>query len=179
MIAHEPKADLQVSLAVRCEESGDEADIRDVTERAFGAVAEARLVDALRGCERSLSFVAIDDGRIVGHILFTPIATESPTAARIAGLAPLSVHPDYQRKGIGSRLVRAGLDESRRHGYSAIVVVGHPAFYPRFGFVPAHTKGLRCEYPVRPEVFMVAELEADGLKGVSGLVRYRSEFSEV
>ena len=90
----------------------------------------------------------------------------------------MSVRPEHQRAGIGSELVRAGLDECRRRGYAAVVLVGHPEFYPRFGFVPGHTKGLECEFPVPPEVFMALELKVGALAGVAGLVRYRPEFSD-
>jgi putative acetyltransferase len=90
----------------------------------------------------------------------------------------MAVLPEYQRQGIGSRLVREGLEECRRMGCDVVVVVGHPGYYPRFGFAPASRKGLRCEYPVPDEVFMVAELKPDALRG-RGLVKYRPEFGGV
>jgi putative acetyltransferase len=83
----------------------------------------------------------------------------------------------YQRQGLGGRLIHAGLEECRRRGFAAVVLVGHPEYYPRFGFVPAHTYGLECEFPVPQAAFMVRELEAGALAGVSGVVRYRPEFA--
>jgi putative acetyltransferase len=88
------------------------------------------------------------------------------------------VRPEHQLAGVGKRLVRAGLDECRRAGYSAVVVLGHPEYYPRFGFVPAHTFGLTCEFPSPPEAFMAVELLPGALTGIRGLVRYLSEFSD-
>jgi len=90
----------------------------------------------------------------------------------------MSVRPEYQRVGVGGQLVRTGLEECRRRGYSAVVVVGHPEYYPRFGFVPAETKGLECEFLVPREAFMVLELEAGALSRLAGVVRYRPEFNE-
>jgi putative acetyltransferase len=95
------------------------------------------------------------------------------------GLAPLAVHPDYQKQGIGSQLVREGLKVCERIGHDVVVVLGHPEYYPRFGFVTASQKGLRCEYDVRDEVFMVAEMKPDALRGRHGLVKYSPEFGKV
>ena len=91
----------------------------------------------------------------------------------------MAVLPEYQRRGIGSQLVREGFKECQRIGYDIIIVIGHPAYYPRFGFVPAREKGLRCEYEVPDEVFMVAELRAGALADVRGVVKYRPEFGTV
>jgi putative acetyltransferase len=90
----------------------------------------------------------------------------------------MAVLPEYQRRGIGSQLVKAGLDACRAAGYDIIVVLGHPTYYPRFGFVVASTRGLTCEYPVPAEAFMVVELRAGTLGRAHGLVRYRPEFAE-
>src|SRR6185436_6762753 len=114
----------------------------------FGAPREARLVDALRGSPQSISLVATLDDRVIGHILFTPITIDPPTVVRVAGLAPMAVRPTNQHQGVGGQLVQAGLEQCRQRGYAAVVLVGHPEYYPRFGFVPAHTKGLVCEFPV-------------------------------
>ena len=167
-----------MNVSVRPERPGDAPEIREVNELAFGGPQEAQLVDALRGTDEALSFVATVDDRVVGHILFTPVQIEPPPGdLRVAGLAPMAVRPECQRSGVGGRLIRAGLEECRRRGYGAVVVVGHPEYYPRFGFVPAHTRGLDYEAPVPREAFMVLELEADALAGRAGVVRYRSEFS--
>ena len=170
---------MTIKAAVRLEEPGDEAAVREANEHAFGTPLEASLVDALRDAPDYLSLVATIDEQIVGHILFTPVTLEPPVDIRIAGLAPMAVRPEHQRTGVGSQLVRAGLDECRVRGYAGVVVLGHPEYYPRFGFVPAHTFGLSCEFPSPPEAFMAVELEAGALSGMNGLVRYLPQFAEV
>lgn len=167
-------------ITVRAEAAADIPAVHRVNELAFGRPDEADLVDALRAAARPyISLVAVDEGQVVGHIFFSPVTLEAAdSACAILGLAPMAVLPEYQRRGIGSQLVRAGLEECRRIGCDAVVVLGHPEYYPRFGFIPASRKGLRCEYPVPDEVFMVAELRPDTLS-VQGLVRYRPEFGRV
>jgi putative acetyltransferase len=165
-------------MAVRVERAGDETGVRETNELAFGAPLEANLVDALRRADGYLSLVATIDEQVVGHILFTPITLDPQVDCRIAGLAPMAVRPEHQRMGVGGQLIRAGLEECRRRGYSAVVVLGHPDYYPKFGFVPAHTFGLTCEFPSPPEAFMAIELEAAALSGAGGLVRYLPQFAE-
>ncbi len=168
-------------IIVRAETAEDYTAVRQVNELAFGGSDEAVLVDKLRAvADPQISLVAVKDAQVVGHIFFSPVSIEISDAAVLAlGLAPMAVLPQYQRQGIGSQLVREGLKECQRMGCTVVVVLGHPEYYPRFGFVPAKEKGLRCEYPVPDEVFMVAELEPDALTGQRGLVKYRPEFSEV
>ena len=166
-------------ISVRFERPDDAAGIRETNELAFESPLEADLVDALRGSVDCRSLVATINEQIVGHILFTPVSLEPPIDVRIAGLAPMAVRPQYQRRGVGGQLILAGLDECRRSGYSAVVVLGHPEYYPRFGFAPAHTFGLTCEFPSPPEAFMAIELELGALTGRGGLVRYLPQFAEV
>ena len=168
-----------IDIAIRPEQVGDAASVRQVNERAFGTPAEADLVDALRGTDGSISLVATVGGAVVGHILFTPVTLDAATAVRAAGLAPLSVLPAHQRAGVGTQLVRAGLAACLEQGYRAVVVVGHPSYYPRFGFVPAHAYELHCEFDVPAEAFMVAVLDRQVLPHLAGLVRYRPEFAAV
>jgi putative acetyltransferase len=124
-----------------------------------------------------VALVAEVEGRVVGQILFSPVTVEPPPEGlRVMGLAPLAVLPEFQRRGIGSQLVRAGLEACRSLAFDFVVVLGHPAYYPRFGFVPACSRGLGCEYPVPEEVFQVLELRPSSLAGVKGVVRYRPEF---
>jgi putative acetyltransferase len=167
-------------IIVRAETAADVPAVYRVNELAFGRPEEANLVDALRASARPfISLVAVSGEQVVGHIFFSPVTLEAETAACvILGLAPLAVLPEYQRRGIGAQLVRVGLKECQRRGCDVVVVLGHPAYYPRFGFVPASRKGLRCEYPVPDEVFMVAELRPHALVG-RGLVKYRPEFGGV
>jgi len=147
---------------------------------AFGQPNEADLVDALRAnAHPYISLVATVDDKVIGHIFFSPVTVESEEAAFTAmGLAPMAVLPTHQNQGVGSRLVREGLKECHRLGHDIVVVLGHPNFYPRFGFVPANSKGLRCEYDVPDEVFMVTELKPEALAGRQGLVKYHPAFGE-
>lgn len=167
-----------IAAVVRTERSSDAKAVWTINERAFGRPDEAALVDALRETPGAISLVAVIEDRVVGHILFTPVRIDGPSGPiSAAGLAPMAVLPAHQRQGIGSALVRAGLDACRRHGYKAVVVLGHPTFYPRFGFTPAAAMGLTCEWPAPPEAFMALELDAGALAGATGVVRYRPEFS--
>jgi putative acetyltransferase len=148
-----------------------------MNQRAFEQDSEANIVDALRANGAAmLSLVAIVGGEIVGHIMHSPVDISGVTAA---ALGPMAVVPAHPRRGIGSRLVDAGSDRLARAGVPAIVVVGHPVFYPRFGFTPASRYGIRCEWPVPDEVFMILVLNASRMAGVTGLAKYRSEFSIV
>lgn len=165
-------------MVVRREVPPDFDAVRIVNERAFGQPDEARIVDALRGLADAISLVAVLDNQVVGHILFTPVSIDG-TDPRLSasGLAPMAVLPEFQRRGIGSALVHAGLEACRAAGHDLVVVLGHAEYYPKFGFVTAAKHGLRCEYPVPPEVFMVNELRPGSLARARGLVRYRPEFS--
>jgi putative acetyltransferase len=171
-------------ITVRAEIVEDIPAVRQVNESAFGQPNEAALVDVLRAAAHPyISLVAEKDGQVVGHIFFSPVTIEAEnevedSASLILGLAPMAVLPEYQKQGIGSQLVREGLRECLRIGCEAVVVLGHPEYYPRFGFAPASQKGLRCEYAVPDEAFMVAELKPDALSK-PGLVRYRPEFAAV
>jgi putative acetyltransferase len=167
-------------IDVRFEQPLDAAAVRDVNEQAFGSPLEARIVESLRAVADCISLVATRDDRVIGHILFTPVSLEPSVGFRVAGLGPMAVRPEDQRAGVGGQLIRAGLEACRQHGYSAVVVVGHPAYYPRFGFEPAHTRGLTLrDFDVPDDVFMVVELDAAVRDRLKGAVRYRSEFAEV
>jgi putative acetyltransferase len=162
---------------IRRETPADIDAIRRVKEAAFGQPDEARLVDALRGAaDPFISLVAEDDGAIAGHICFTPVDIDGTA---ILGLAPMAVAPERQRQGIGSMLVNAGLEECRRAGFGAVVVLGHPEYYPRFGFEPAAPKGIVSEYDVPEPVFMLLELVPGALAGLKGVARYHRAFAEL
>jgi putative acetyltransferase len=168
-------------LLSRQERPEDIAAIREVHELAFGRTAEADLVDALRARRKvTLSLVAVEDDRLVGHVLFSPVTIDSGNRSFPAvGLAPMAVLPAWQGCGIGSQLVTTGLLECRSAGYDCVVVLGHPAYYSRFGFVPASRYGLKSEYEVPDEAFMVLAWQAGVLKDRDGVVRYQPEFSGV
>lgn len=167
-------------MEVRAERPADLKAIRRVNIAAFGREREADLVDQLRGAASTFSFVAVESEQIVGHIFFSPVTIEGKCDNRLfmLGLAPLAVLPEHQRQGIGSSLIQHSLKECARLGCKAVVVLGHPEYYPKFGFVTAQDKGLRCEYTVRKEAFMVLELESGTLEGCVGIVKYRSEFNQ-
>jgi putative acetyltransferase len=163
---------------VRDEIPADIVTIRDINLRAFGQPTEADLVDALRvSCKEVVSLVAVEDRRVVGHILFTPVTVDGSSIIGGMGLGPMAVVPEKQRLGIGSMLVRAGLEQLKKEGCPFVVVLGHPQYYPRFGFVPASRFGLRSQWDGSPdEAFMVLELTNDALKNTCGIIRYRHEF---
>jgi putative acetyltransferase len=162
------------------EKKDDIPSIRRLNEIAFGQKAEADLVDALRlRGAITLSLVALEGERIVGHILFSPVTIEQESSAiKAVGLGPMAVLPEYQNKGIGSQLVRHGIEELKNQGIALIVVLGHPAFYPRFGFVPASTYSLRSEYDVPDEVFMALVINEEAARSIKGTVHYQREFSD-
>jgi putative acetyltransferase len=168
-------------LIVRPEKPEDFDAIRQVNEKAFGRTAEANLTDALRAHGKALlSLVACEGDKIVGHILFSPVTIEPDRGAfPVAGLAPMSVLPELQKQGIGSLLVRAGLDECRRRNYDCVVVLGHPEYYPRFGFEPASNYSIKSEYDAPDEAFMIIQLREGALTGREGIAKYQPEFNEV
>ncbi len=171
---------MEGALIIRLEHPGDVQGIRHVNSLAFGTSAEADLVDALRPRARPfVSLVAVDGDEIVGHIALSPVTLVSHPELPIAGLAPMAVLPSRQRAGIGSALVRAGLDECARLGFVAVVVLGHPAYYPRFGFVPASTFGLVSQFQVPDDVFMAQELRQRALDASRGTIRYHQAFESV
>jgi putative acetyltransferase len=179
-------------MNTRLEEEGDQEAVYAVNSAAFETNAEADLVNKLRAHDGPfVSLIAEIDEAIVGHIMFSPVELEESVESRerfrlpeevdpvIYGLGPMAVGPGSQRRGIGSALVLAGLERCIDLEIDAIVVLGHPKFYPRFGFVPASEFGLTCEFDVPNDVFMAMELTPDSLKKPDGTVHYNSLFSEV
>jgi putative acetyltransferase len=165
-------------MRIRRERAADVAAVRRVNEAAFDTSAEADLVDRLRAeAQPVISVVADEDGLLIGHILFSPVTLSSDPDLQIMGLAPMAVLPDWQRRGIGSALIHAGLDECRLKGAVAVVVVGHSGYYPRFGFKPASTFGIRCEFDVPDEAFMALELMRGTLDGKRGTIAYPPAFA--
>ena len=163
-------------MLIRSERPEDRAAVRLVNEQAFGRSDEADLVDRLRDEGVILaSFVAEAEGQIVGHILFTRMSIETADSSVAAvSLAPLAVIPRLQRQGIGGELIRHGLDWLRARNEQIVLVLGHPDYYPRFGFSTA--KASLIESPFNPSSFMALELKPNALEGIRGKVRYPDAF---
>lgn len=150
--------------------------IRSINEAAFGTPDEADLVDKLRfEGDALISLVAELEKRIVGHILFSRMWIETPSGLVAAvALAPLAVLPEHQRRGIGGRLIRYGLDLLRDRGEKIVIVVGHPGYYPRFGFSSEKARSLESTFPAG--VFMAMELSPGALDSIRGRVIYPAAF---
>ncbi|SRR5579875_98983 len=166
-----------MNILIRPETSVDHEAIRHVNSLAFDQDDEAKLVDALRDGEFvRVSLVAEQAGQVVGHILFSdlPIITGTGTVPALA-LAPMAVLPEFQNQGIGSALVRCGLDECRQQGHKIVVVLGHAQFYPRFGFSPKLAAHLESPFS-GSDSFMAVDLVPGALDGVKGRVQYPPPF---
>ena len=167
-------------IEICTERQEDSAAIQEVHLKAFGGPTEAKLVRLI--CERKkalISLVALADDKVVGHILFSRVTiANAPETFNAVGLAPVAVLPEFQGKGIGSQLIRDGLQRCKQAGHDAVVLVGYPSYYSRFGFVRAADFSLQNEYGVHDE-FMVLALRDGALKEVNGMVKYLPEFGEV
>ncbi|MEN6396997.1 MAG: N-acetyltransferase [Methanoregula sp.] len=168
------------SFFIRSEIPADIPEIFRVNLQAFGQDGEARLVRALRNDGDTipgLSLVAVFENKIIGHILFAPISIDSEDAhVPAVALAPLSVCLEHQCQGVGSSLVEEGLRACRQLGHRIVIVVGHPNYYPRFGFTSAPELGINAPFPCRNEVFMACPLVPGALDGIHGTVRYPPAF---
>lgn len=167
-------------IKIRAESATDSAAIERVVRAAFPGDGEARLVAALRKAGKlRASLVAEVTGQIVGHLALSNVTLEPPTLViDLVGLAPVAVQPEWQRQGIGSKLIESALRSCRELGIEAVVVLGEPAFYGRFGFRRASDFGLANVYGV-DDPFMVIELQPNALAGVAATVRYASEFDQL
>ncbi len=168
-------------MTIREEKSTDIDSIWNVNTEAFETEAEANLVNALRNSDCNfISLVAETEGNIVGHILFTPVElTGNRNRLKIMGLAPMAVLRQYQYKGVGSKLVKTGIKHCQSLGYDALAVLGHPGYYPKFGFEPSVAYGIKSEYEVPDEAFMILELVPNSLKDHQGILKYHELFSSV
>jgi putative acetyltransferase len=168
-------------MLIRKEKPEDIQRIRQINIKAFDTDGEADLVDALRDSRIPLiSLVAEENGELVGHILFSPVTLDDNNSQiSIAALAPVAIVPEYQKRGIGSHLVVEGLKCCQESGCEAVIVLGHARFYSRFGFVPSVNYGIKSEYDVPAEVFMIKELKDSALKGCSGIIKYHGAFSNL
>ena len=167
-------------VRIREEQPQDKKAISEVHIRAFGQTQEADIVEKLRqNCDELLSLVALKQNQVVGHILFSPvkIKSEDRTIWGMA-LAPMAVLPEYQRQGIGSELIQTGIIRLKRKGCPFVIVLGHAEYYPRFGFKPASGYGIRSEWDVPDDAFMILVLNESEIRGSAGVARYRPEFAE-
>lgn len=171
-----------MAIGIRSETPEDRVGVHAVLGRSFPTDAEARLVEALRGnTEPQVSLVAVDAaGEVVGHILFTRVEIRSRTDVSSAmALGPMAVLPELHRKGTGSALVEAGLSACAAASELVVVVLGHPDYYPRFGFWPAWDFGLYYSVPGPNPAFMVCELAHGALRGRTGEVVYHDAFGSL
>ncbi|MDH4139430.1 MAG: N-acetyltransferase [Coriobacteriia bacterium] len=173
-------------VLVRLATQTDRPAIRVLLEAAFARNEEADLVDELvdsRAYLPDLELVAEEDAQIVGHVMFTRAVIEEPLPGMMSrsvsaiALGPLSVHPDRQSTGVGAELVREGLDRARILGERVALVVGHPDYYPRFGFHEALPYGIAAPLDIPSEAWMVAELVPGGLADVRGTARLAAPFA--
>jgi putative acetyltransferase len=168
-------------ITIREEQLQDIHAIREVNIQAFGQNQEADLVDTIRRSSNDLiSLVAVIKSTIVGHIFFSPVTIESKANKTIRGmgLAPMAVLPAFQRQGVGTELVRDGIERVRKKDFPFIIVLGHASYYPRFGFEPASHYRIRCEWDVPDTAFMILLLDESRMRESAGLARYLPEFAQ-
>lgn len=174
-----------MNLKIRQETKDDIKKIYEINALAFGRDNEAKLVDALRNNPTvfvpELSLVATIENKIVGHILFTKIKIENKNQNLFdsLALAPMAVNPDDQNKNIGGQLIRSGLEKAKELNFQSVIVLGHKHYYPKFGFVPTNKWNIKSPFVVPIDAFMGIELIEDGLKNISGIVRYPKEFDKI
>jgi putative acetyltransferase len=167
-------------ILIRHEIPEDVPLIHSVIVQTFKRDAEARLADKLRrSCADCLSLVAEDNGTIVGHVMFTPVHIKNGKTVQGMGLAPMAVIPSRRRRGIGKLLVQAGLKILKEKGCPFVIVLGHPDYYPRFGFQPAARLNIKSQWDDVPEeAFMILVMDEKVMQDVSGIARFRDEFND-
>lgn len=166
-------------IEIRNEKADDYDGVAGINDLAFGQPIEGEIIEKIRdACEEILSLVAQKDGDIVGHILFSPVLIGNDEKdIKAMGLGPMAVLPEYQQQGIGTQLVNEGIKILKNLNYHLLIVLGHPDYYPRFGFEKASIYGLIPRWEGIPdEAFMVLFLDTSARKRASGVVRYRDEF---
>jgi putative acetyltransferase len=168
-------------ILIRKEEKKDHKDIYEVNKQAFGQENESKLIDKIRAGSNfvpGLSLVAEAGGKIVGHILFSKIKIAGSSVFNTLALAPMAVIPDFQKQGIGSKLIKKGMTKAKELGFDSIIVLGHKDYYRIFGFERASKWGIKCPFEVPDEAFMAVELTEKALEGKAGTVEYPEEFIE-
>jgi predicted N-acetyltransferase YhbS len=169
-----------MDVLIREESKNDYDKIKKINDLAFGQENEGKMIEALRKTvdyNPKLLLVAERKKKIVGYILFYPIKIKNEIEElTVLSLAPMAVHPEYQNQGIGSKLVKRGIEVARKYGFSAVIVVGHPKYYPRFGFKPASNWGIKLPFDIPNNVFLAIELKEKSLKKCNGTVVYPKEY---
>lgn len=162
---------------IRLEIPEDIPDITRINNQAFQQTNEGQLIERIRiSGSKYLSLVAINNSKIVGHIFFSPATIDGADIPGMA-LGPMAVLPKFQKKGIGSQLIREGLKRLKEANYQFVIVLGHPDYYPKFGFKAASTFGLKCQWENIPDnVFMAILLDKTSTEKLKGIVRYHKEF---
>ncbi|PGM59699.1 GNAT family N-acetyltransferase [Bacillus cereus] len=172
-------------MTIRQEQKNDYRKTEEVVKQAFlneefSDKTEHELVSRIRECDAfipEVSIVAVDE-EIVGHIMLSKITIEQDgTSVESLALAPVSVAPSHQKKGIGGKLIAAALEKVKELGYGSVVVLGHQEYYPKFGFKKASDWNIKAPFEVPDEVFMAMELRENALQGVEGVVQYSEAFS--
>lgn len=161
---------------IRDRQPADDEAIRRLNDAAFGGTCESRLIDDLRTANCAvIELVSVDGKAVIGHILMSTLdVSVAGNSVRALALAPMSVQPGRQRQGIGSALVREALQRAQRQGWQAVIVVGHPGYYPRFGFSAVLAQPLAS--PFSGDAFMALELIPGALQGGAGRVVYPPAF---
>ncbi|EJR53653.1 hypothetical protein IIM_02432 [Bacillus cereus VD107] len=174
-----------MNITIRQEQKNDYSKTEEVIKQAFlneefSDKTEHELVSRIRKCDAfipEVSIVAVDE-EIVGHIMLSKITIEKDgTSVDSLALAPVSVAPSHQKKGIGGKLIAAAIEKAKELGYGSVVVLGHQEYYPRFGFKKASDWNIKAPFEVPDEVFMAMELRETALQGVEGVVQYSEAFS--
>ncbi|MEI5906236.1 N-acetyltransferase [Bacillus spongiae] len=178
-----------MEIIIRPELKKEYSKTEEVVKRAFSNVeisdkTEHLLVNRIRKSNAfipELSLLALNENKDrIGHILFSKVAiVDGGDAVEALALAPLSVEPEYQRKGVGSQLVHMGIKKARELGYHSVIVLGHSEYYPKFGFKPASLWNIQAPFDVPDEIFMALELKPNALENVQGIVQYSSAFSDL
>lgn len=175
-------------MIIRIAKESDRNEILNIHKRAFGkekGPVISKLVDDLLDDETArpiLSLVAVNDDKLIGHILYTKVRItqpESPVSAQI--LAPLAILPDVQKRGIGQKLINEGLKRLKASGTELVFVLGHPTYYPRCGFAPAGEQGFEAPYPIPEEhsaAWMVQALNGDAFRNINGKVECSRALNE-
>jgi putative acetyltransferase len=174
---------VSTDVEIRVEQPEDYEEIFRVHESAFERRDEGHLVDKIRNSDSyipELSFVAVDNGKIVGHVLFSRVLVDTSSGSKeVLALAPLAVDPASQQMGVGTKLTRTAIDKARQLGWNAVIVLGQPSYYPRFGFQPAHEWGIESPFPLNdPSAFMAIELKEGALDEYAGTVIYPEFFTK-